>query len=76
VDDLGEDNPLPTEPLPQPHSARNFVFELEVACHFMAKGLKARTATEPDVILENSHRLVMANLTVKNHALTFLCQKP
>jgi hypothetical protein len=53
---LAEDNPLPTEPLPQPHSSRNFVFELEVACHFLAKGFKARTAPEPDVILENSHR--------------------
>ena len=27
-----------------------------MACHFLAKGFKARTAPEPDVILENSHR--------------------
>ena len=49
---LGQDNPLPTEPLERPDSARNLVFELEVACHFMAKGLKVKTASEPDVVVE------------------------
>jgi len=49
---LGEDNPLPTEPLPSANSARNFVFELEVACHFMAKGFEVKTGVEPDVVLQ------------------------
>ena len=53
---LGRDNPLPTEPLERPDTARNFVFELEVACHFMAKGLEVKTASEPDVVVERDGR--------------------
>jgi hypothetical protein len=53
---LDQDNPLPTESLERPDTARNYVFELEVACHFMAKGLKVKTASEPDVIIEHPKR--------------------
>src|SRR5947208_15140308 len=53
---LDQDNPLPTESLQRPDTARNYVFELEVACHFMAKGLKVQTATEPDVVIEQPRR--------------------
>jgi hypothetical protein len=53
---LDQDNPLPTEPPLRPDTARNYVFELEVACHFMAKGLRVKTATEPDVVVEQPKR--------------------
>jgi hypothetical protein len=64
---LDQDNPLPTEQLPRPHSARNYVFELEVACHFMAKGLKVKTASEPDVVVEHPRRWNFASKMVSSN---------